>query len=312
MNTPSQAAAPHSPPDSRGIATTVAAPTRPFYWSVRRELWENRYVYIAPLGVAALFLLGSLIGMIHLPYQMRQLAGVPSDDFREAVLKPYNIAAAFMMGTYILVTMFYCADALHSERRDRSILFWKSLPVSDLTTVLSKASIPFVILPLLTFALILVLQFMILLASSVVLMASGLGAASLWTQLPVLRMSLLLLYHIVTSHELWPAPIYCWLLLVSGWARRAAFLWAALPVLAITGVEEMAFHTHSFVTLVGNRLIGETQVVSFTPPEMFPTDPMVHIAPTQFLLSPSLWIGLAIAGAFLAAAVRLRRTQGPV
>jgi hypothetical protein len=74
----------------------------------------------------------------------------------------------------------------------------------------------------------------------------------------------------------------------------------------------MAFHTHRFATLVGNRLIGETQVASFTPPSIFPTDPMVHIAPTQFLLSPSLWIGLAIAAAFLAAAVRLRRIQGPV
>jgi ABC-2 type transport system permease protein len=279
---------------------------------VRRELWENRYVYLAPLGVAAIFLVGNLIGMIHLPSQMRQLAGGDPENYRDAILMPYHIAAAFMMGIYILVTLFYCADALHGERRDRSILFWKSLPVSDATVVLAKASIPFIILPSLTFAIILVLQFMILLLSSAVLVANNLSVASLWTHLPVVHMSLLLLYHIITSHALWPAPIYCWMLLVSGWARRAAFLWAALPVLVIAGVEEMAFHTHRFATLVANRLIGETQVVSFTPPSIFPTDPMVHIAPTQFLLSPSLWIGLAIAAAFLAAAVRLRRIQGPV
>jgi ABC-2 type transport system permease protein len=255
--------------------------------------------------------------MTHLPSQMRQWGvmrhfAADPESHRDAILMPYHIAAAFMMATYILVTLFYCADALHGERRDRSILFWKSLPVSDATVVLAKATIPFIILPLLTFAVILVLQFMILLLSSAVLMANNLSVAALWTHLPIVHMSFLLLYHIITSHALWPAPIYCWLLLVSGWARRAAFLWAALPVLVIAGLEEMAFHTHRFATLVGNRLIGETQVASFTPPSIFPTDPMVHIAPTQFLLSPSLWIGLAIAAAFLAAAIRLRRIQGPV
>jgi ABC-2 type transport system permease protein len=297
----------------QAIAPPAAASlTHPLYWSVRRELWENRYVYMAPLTVAAVFLIGHLIGMIHLPAEMRQLSAVDPEHYREAILRPYNIAAAFMMGTYILVTLFYCSDALHSERRDRSILFWKSLPVSDLTTVLAKASIPFIFLPLLTFAVTLVLQFLILLLSSGVLLASGLSVASLWTHLPVVEMSLLMLYHIVTAHALWPAPVYCWLLLVSGWARRAAFLWAALPVLAIAGVEKIAFHTQHFAILVGTRLIGNSEPLSYTSPDIFPTDPMTHITPGHFLLSPALWIGLAIAIAFLAAAVRLRRHQGPV
>jgi ABC-2 type transport system permease protein len=217
-----------------------------------------------------------------------------------------------MMGTYILVTLYYCSVALHSERRDRSILFWKSLPVSDLLTVLAKASIPFIILPLLTFAIILVLQFVILLLSSAVLLANGLSVAALWSQLPILQMSLLLLFHIVTAHALWPAPVYCWLLLVSGWARRAAFLWAALPILAITGVEAIAFHTKHFATLVGRRFIGDSDPVTFTAPGHMPTDPMTHIHPGPFLLSPSLWVGLAIAAAFLAAAVRIRRYREPM
>jgi ABC-2 type transport system permease protein len=310
-NTPSGAVS-ESVVDTQAIAPAATLPTRPFYWSVRRELWENRYVYVAPAAVAALFLLGHLIGMIRLPAQMRQLSGVDPEHYREAILQPYNTAAAFMMGAYILVTLFYCADALHSERRDRSILFWKSLPVSDLTTVLAKASIPFLILPLLTFVLTGVLQFAILLLSSVVLLANGLSVGSLWAHLPVLQMSLLMLYHIMTAHALWPAPVYCWLLLVSGWARRAAFLWAALPVLAIAGVEKLAFHTQHFATLVGQRLIGNTEPLSYASPDIFPTDPMTHITPVHFLLSPALWIGLVVAVAFLAAAVRLRRHQGPV
>ena len=312
MNSPSNAV-PESAVERQTITPTTTAPTRPFYWAVRRELWENRYVYMAPVGVAALFLLAHLVGlMIHLPARIRQLAGVDAEQYRQAILAPYNTAAGFMMGAYILVSIFYCADALHGERRDRSILFWKSLPVSDLTTVLAKASIPFVILPLLTFALTLVLQYMILLLSSAVLLGHGMSMGALWAHLPVVQMSLLLLYHIVTVHALWPAPVYCWLLLVSGWARRAAFLWAALPVLAIAGVEKIAFHTQYFLVLIAYRLIGYTAPIGIAPADVFPTDPMTHIMPGHFLLSAGLWIGLAIAVALLAAAVQLRRYQGPV
>ncbi|SRR5581483_3715180 len=296
---------------AQSAAPGALPPTRPLYWSVRRELWENRFVYVAPFSVAGVFLFGYLISVGHLPARIRELSSVVPEHFQAAILKPYDIAAAFMMGTYILVTLFYCADALHSERRDRSILFWKSLPVSDLTTVLAKASIPFVILPLLIFGITLVLQFVILLLSSAVLLGSGLSVASLWTHLPVLQMSLLLLYHIVTAHALWPAPVYCWLILVSSWARRAVFLWAAIPVLAIAGVEMIAFRTSHFATLIGHRLIGGGPVDA-TGPGMFPTDPMTHITPAAFLGSPGLWIGLALAVAFLVLAVRLRRYQGPI
>ena len=66
------------------------------------------------------------------------------------------------MLTAFLVGVFYCLDALHGERRDRSILFWKSLPVSDLTTVLAKASVPCRVLPPRAFALALATQLMLL------------------------------------------------------------------------------------------------------------------------------------------------------
>jgi ABC-2 type transport system permease protein len=311
MTTPSNAV-PQSTYDAQAAVSATAAPTHSLYWCVRRELWENRYLYFAPLAVAGIFLVGNLIGLVHLAAHMRALAGADPEKYRAAILQPYDISAAFMMGAYILVTIFYCSDALYSERRDRSILFWKSLPVSDATTVLAKASIPFIILPLLTFAITLVLQFVILLLSSGVLAASGLNVSSLWSHLPIVQMSLLLLYHIMTAHALWPAPVYCWLLLVSGWARRAPLLWAALPVLAIGGVEKIAFHTQYFLILVGHRLIGATEAISSTGGEMFPTDPMTHITPGQFLIDPSLWAGLALAAGFIFVAIRLRRHQGPV
>ena len=216
------------------------------------------------------------------------------------------------MLTGIVVSVFYCLDALHGERRDRSILFWKSLPVSDVSTVLAKASIPLVILPLLTFAITVAMQWLMLLLSSAVVLVSGLSVATLWTNVSFLRMSWLLLYHVLTAHALWPAPIYCWLLLVSGWPRRATFLWAALPLVAIAGVEQIVFHTWHFASLVGSRLMGVAPTATSTSSDMFPTDPMTHIDLGRFLSSPSLWIGLGAAAIFLAAAVRLRRYQGPI
>jgi ABC-2 type transport system permease protein len=124
-------------------------------------------------------------------------------------------------------------------------------------------------------------------------------------------MSWLLLYHFLTAHALWPFPVYCWLLLVSGWPRRATFLWAALPLVAIAGVEQIAFHTWHFAGLVASRLMGNAPT-EFTTGSMFPTGPMTHITPGRFLGSPGLWGGLAVAAAFLAAAVRLRRNRGPI
>ena len=292
---------------SQSIAPAVIPATRVLYWSVRRELWENRSIYLAPLAVAAVALFG---------FSLSAIAGIWEKRLRLNPAEPqgpYDMAAGLMMLTGIVVSVFYCVDALHSERRDRSILFWKSLPVSDLTTVLSKASIPFVVLPLLIFVITVAMQWIMLLLSSAVLLVSGQSVAALWTNLSFLRMSLLLLYHILTAHALWPAPIYCWLLLVSGWPRRATFLWAALPLVAIGGVEQIVFHTWHFAALVGSRLIGGgAPTVASTSPDMFPTDPMTHVALGRFLSSPGLWIGLAIAAAFLAAAVRLRRYQGPI
>ena len=310
MNTQSNAL-PESLPAAIA-ASSPLSPTRPFYWSVRRELWENRSIYLAPLAVAAVFLFGFLVSLIHFPAKMRALPGLDPARFHEAILAPYNFAADLMMATIIIVSVFYCVDALHSERRDRSILFWKSLPVSDLTTVLAKVSIPLLVLPLIATAITAALQLAMLLLSSAVLLGSGVSAGVLWAQLPLPKIWLLLLYHLFTAHALWPLPVYCWLLLVSGWARRAVFLWAALPVVAIAGLEKIVFHSSHFLVLVGSRLVGAAPAAAFGHSNVPPTDPMAHIAPAHFLSSPGLWIGLAVAAVFLASAIRLRRYQEPI
>ena len=310
MNTQSNTIG-ESPLEPRIIAPAVIPASRRIYWSVRRELWESRSIYIAPLAIAALILVGFLISTIHLPDKMRAAAALSPLQQHELIEQPYNFAALLIMGTTFIVAVFYCLDGLHGERRDRSILFWKSLPVSDLTTVLSKASIPLVVLPLLTFAITVVTQWMLLLISTAVLLGNGLSVATLWSHVSLVQMWLMLLYHLLAIHALWYAPIYGWLLLVSGWARRAAFLWAALPLLAIGVVEKIAFNTSHFAAMLEYRLGGGAQGAAFAAGSMS-MDPLTQLAPGQFLISPGLWIGLAIAAAFLAAAVRMRRYRGPI
>jgi ABC-2 type transport system permease protein len=296
--------------EAQTVPSAAFSATRPFYWSVRRELWENRSIYIAPLAAAGIFLIGFLIGTIHLPRQMRALSILDPAHQHLTIVMPYDYIAGLMMLTAMVVGLFYCLDALHGERRDRSILFWKSLPVSDTTTVLAKASIPFVVLPLLTFALIVVAQWIMLLLSTAVLLANGISVNTLWAQLPMVPMSLMLLYHLITVHVLWHAPFYAWLLLVSAWARRATFLWAALPVLAIGVIEKIAFNTSHFGTMLIDRLSGGAEAVTMA--GSMPIHPGIHITLGRYLTTPGLWIGLAFTALCLAAAVQLRRQRGPL
>jgi ABC-2 type transport system permease protein len=291
--------------DSQGLAPAALSATQPLYWSVRRELWENRYVYIAPVAATAVVLFGYLIATIG-----RAMSVDPAR--RAAVLaEPSDFAALVIMGIAFVVGMFYCLDALHGERRDRSILFWKSLPVSDLTTVLSKASIPLVLVPVLSFVLTVATQWIMLLLSTAVLLASGQSAAALWTHMPLFQSSLMLLYHLLAVHVLWYAPIYGWLLLVSGWARRAAFLWATLPWVAIGVIEKIAFHTSHFAAFLAYRFSGAAAGGSFMG-DSTSMSPLMQLAPGHFLATPGVWIGLAFFAACIAATVRLRRYQGPI
>src|SRR5207253_4505370 len=112
------------------------------------------------------------------------------------------------------------------------------------------------VLPLLTFTITVVTQWIMLLISTAVLLAHGMTVAPLWTNLPLFQMSLGLLFHLLAIHGLWYAPIFGWLLLVSAWARRAVFLWAALPPLAIGVVEKIAFNTSHFAAMLGNLFSG--------------------------------------------------------
>ena len=303
MNAPSNSVA----ETSNHSQVIAPASTHPMFWSVRRELWENHSIWIAPLIVAGIVLFGTIVSATHLPARRHNAMLLDPVHRQAAIEMPYDIAAVMLIFTAFIAGVFYCLDALHGERRERSILFWKSLPVSDLTTVISKVIISLVVLPLVSFAIIVVTQFIMMLISTVALLSTGL-AATTWENFSLIRQSLILLYGLAAI-ALWHAPIYGWALLISGWARRATFLWAVLPLLAIGFFEKITFNTSHFASMLKDRFTGfASEAFAFQAHSLG----SVTLTPGKFLASSGLWIGLAFAAGFIAAAIRMRRYSGPV
>jgi len=320
---------PGASPEAAAAARADLRPTKPLYWSVRRELWENRSIVIAPLAVAAVMLFGALVAAfvrhtvtaVRTTTTMAQGARVTTKGV--TVLHGSSAAGwaessgVALLVTLFIVAVFYCLGALHNERRDRSILFWKSLPVSDLTTVAAKAIVPLAILPLTVLGITLATQLLVLLINTASIAARGGNVAELWTQAPLASLPLVVVYTLATA-TLWWAPLYGWLLLVSGWARRAPFLWAVLPPLLVALAEKIAFGTGYVSSMISYRLLGVLQQAFVVPTKAafkagtaFPGG-LPEMDPAKFLSTPGLWIGLAVAGAFLAAAIWLRRYREPI
>ena len=285
---------------------------RPYIQSVRRELWENHFLVIAPLAVAMLVLAAYLIGTLHLAQIL--MMHTQNRDGSPVVLPaglPYSIGEVSVIFTGIITGVFYCLGALYNDRRDRSILFWKSLPVSDLTTVLSKASIPLIILPAIIFVTTVLMQLVMVGLSGLYMITHASLVPNFWVQWPFFRMNVILIYGLATL-VLWHAPIYGWLLLVSAWAKRAPFLWAVLPPLAICIFEKIAFDSCNLWSTLFNRLAGWFPAAFNSFGQNGIPDQFSDLAPRQFFAQPGLWTGLAVTMVFLVTAVRLRRFRGPL
>jgi ABC-2 type transport system permease protein len=297
---------------------------------LRRELWEHRSITMAPLVFAGIYLLVVLLAVagaitIHVNdygVDLRDMARSLDSANAGAVMQIglASLAVTFN-GLMLFVTLFYLLDSLYADRKDKSILFWKSLPVSDTQIVTSKlvtaaAVIPAVTLVVFFFTAIasyLIGGTTIALSGSSAILAAGPGA--------ILDTTLLFLYGFVVQ-SLWYMPLFGWLLLVSAWSRKATLLWAVLPPWGVAALEGLIFRTDRFVDLMGERIVGvfplafrhgdERIVWEYEGPN---ADLQIDgydgvsqlIDPGALLASPGLWVGLVVAVAFFAGAVWLRR-----
>lgn len=299
-----------------------------FITLLRRETWEHRSVYIVPAVVGGILLLTHFYGIVeasrhedwsYIVSRFTDLAAHKRTGVLGALLTgaavPFVIAMAF-------VTFFYLLDALYSDRKDRSILFWKSMPVTDLSTVLSKFATASVVIPLLTLAIVAATQIVMMLTGTVLVWIGGGSAWELiWSPAPVFQVWTLLLY-LALIGAIWLAPVAGWLLLASAWARRGPFLWAVLPPIAVGWAEYAMFRTDEFWQFLGWRLSGHIQLGFRDDVESLsvygdPSDAMdIDVSGGNvldivdagtFFGDPGTWGGLVAAAVLMAGAVWLRR-----
>jgi ABC-2 type transport system permease protein len=297
---------------------------------IRRELIEHRSSWIAPSVFGGLFVLGAIAGIFGLGR-----IGV-TVDFYDEVSRLDNFALAeglkFMLLPMAMVlnivmtfvVVFYFLDALYAERKDRSILFWKSLPVSDLQAVASKYLTGIVAIPLITVAVFIVTAVLVMVVGGIGLAVTGhgplMGLSGQWlpeAPAALFQVTLMFLY-MLAFQALWYAPVDGWLLLVSAFARRGVLGWAVLPPALLVVGERLLLGSRHVLDLIRHRLVGgfelafrgDGQGVLVDTGDMmisaFPT--LGDVAtPGRLLAAPSLWIGMAVGVALLAGAVWLRR-----
>ncbi|WP_298575257.1 hypothetical protein [uncultured Luteimonas sp.] len=251
------AAAHTASPGTRPAAAVHASPARRFGWLLRREFWEHKGGFLwAPLVAGAISLLLSAMGIVIAMVAARdsmpedgtislgdseiQLNGLDlgmltSQLGHEELARlgdgldlTLMLASGWPFIVLAFVMFFYCLGALYDERKDRSVLFWKSLPLSDSSTVLSKVVSAVVVAPLLaTIAAILTMFGFLALISLVVLFYGGNPVSLLWGPASPALISLQYIAAI-PLYALWAMPTIGWLLLCSSWARSKPFLWAIM------------------------------------------------------------------------------------
>jgi ABC-2 type transport system permease protein len=287
------------------------------HWLVRREFWENRAIWMIPAALGALLVLAALFGGYQVVGAL-DLAAVRS-----------VVQAGALDGMIIIVVMFfvvmaiysswYLLDCLYADRKDRSILFWKSMPISDTATVASKLGIALILIPLVYFAFADLTT--LLMAFIISVRASASIGSSLWRGDLWLQIQALWLYLIVTT-AIWYLPVAGWLLVVSAWAKRAVILWSLLPPLALVLAERVFLGTHVIWDQLAARLgLGgyASHAFQYTPGAAnWTTTEIGHdtihtpvsvyrfLNAGGFLSSPETWIGAAVGVALIVGAIQLR------
>ncbi len=295
---------------------------------IRRELIEHRSSWAVTSVFGALFVLAALlaaVGLVRVGGMDTGLTlGEIAEDIDPAVFYPglhvmLMSIAAILNVVMTFVVFFYLLDALYAERKDRSILFWKSLPVSDLQVVGAKYLTGVAAIPLLTLAVFLVTAVLVLLIGAAGLGTGGADVGTLLSTAPIAlgRVTVMLLYTLAFQ-ALWFLPIHGWLLLVSAFAKRAVLGWALLPPVLLIVAERTLLGTRVFAEMLGHRVVGGYEL-AFSGERhgvmmdggggVVATLPTLgeFFTPGRLVSAPSLWVGIAIGLLFLAGAIWLRR-----
>ncbi|WP_240901259.1 ABC-2 transporter permease [Thioalkalivibrio sp. XN279] len=293
---------------------------------LRRELVEHPASWMVPAVLGGLFVVAALFAVFGIARVGIDEVQFSSDVFAEAA-DPGDIRAVLMVMFLPMAALFamvisviigfYLLDALYADRKDRSILFWKSLPVSDLKTVGSKYLTAIGAMPLQALGVFVATAVLVWLVLGTAGAVAGTSQFLVHGPSALLQAAIVLAYGLVAL-GLWLAPVHAWLLLVSAYAKRAVLAWATLPPLLVIVAEKTLFDTTYFAILLGQRLSGGAELafsgegnaaieaVDGGVSAVFPALAEL-LTPGRFLAAPALWAGLVVAAVFFAGAVWLRR-----
>ena len=289
-----------------------------FFWLVRREIWEHKAIWVVPLIVLACLLLAVLTGNVHLgPFgavdATTPFGALPQEKQTKLLLVVY-LGLAFVVYLVMgVIAFFYALDSLYADRRDRSVLFWKSLPLSDAETVLSKFTVAVVAIPIVALIGSLLAQLIVAGGGSAMLAMSGANVATLWQHDATIG-ALTAVFVACGTAMLWYAPLVAYLMLASAWAPKGPFLWAVLPPVALTVLEKVILGTSHVGNFVAARIKGPLRLLESGIQTSANGDTTLHLSQLdlagglrKFYSSPELWLGLVAAGLLLAAAIWVRR-----
>jgi len=293
---------------------------------VKREYWEHKGgMFYTPAIMAMVFaglmILGAITGdhvtlgdehsfsfYDHLPGAVEQFENLDEEKRSRGVQIGLYASIVLFGIVMLIVSLFYALGSLYDERKDRSILFWKSLPLSDTATVLSKFLAVTVLIPIFYSIIIGAFQLFLLCFGTVAAWFGGSSGIAIWASSNLFAVLFNSLFAIVTA-SLWLAPLWSWLMLASSWAKKVAFLWGALPVFMIFIAEMWIFQTTYFIEMVGERIaqgfvILNSNMHYIVGGNMFDIDVQRWY---QVFGNMEFWGGLIVSGVFLTGAIITRR-----
>ena len=273
---------------------------------IRREFWEHRTLVFAPLALCIVYLVLCGVAGANIGTNILRFGNEPTTSAGFLIVM-HAVFTALLYVLMAFVAFFYLCDCLYAERKDRSILFWKSLPVSDAMTVLSKAIVGLVCIPVVVYVMSFVTNVVAFAIFKLLFhpAAPPPSVAADWTIGGWIQINGYLIADIPVL-ALWFAPVAAYQLFISAVAPRAAFVITVLPPLTLIIGERLFFRTSYIADFVGHRLGS----VALFPRSAHGVQGVIDAVNALPLLArPELWIGVLVAAAGMYLTIRVRRHQ---